>query len=113
MMKDAGHFNQVKRLRVSDKDLVSFSAAYDVRNLVEPFKCPNNCSLVFGFRLHFPNSKSPIDPTGRCPDIVDNHLPPLLWLELRTLCGELDSRNEDPRIKWCSSNKGSPVSIQF
>ena len=40
MMKDAGHFDQIKRLRISDKDLVPFSAAYDVRNHMEPFKYP-------------------------------------------------------------------------
>jgi len=34
MMKDAGHYDQIKRLRVSDKDLIPFSAAYDVRNLM-------------------------------------------------------------------------------
>jgi len=35
MMRDAGHYDQIKRLRVSDKDLVPLSAAYDVRNLIE------------------------------------------------------------------------------
>ena len=33
MMKGAGHFDQIKRLRISDKDLVPFIATYDVRNL--------------------------------------------------------------------------------
>jgi hypothetical protein len=55
MMKDAGHFDQIKRLRPSDKDLVAFTPAYDVRNLVEPFKRPNNYSPIFDFRLHFPD----------------------------------------------------------
>lgn len=47
MMKDAGHFNQIKKLRISDKDLVPFTAAYDVRNAVVPSKRSNICSLVF------------------------------------------------------------------
>lgn len=55
MMKDAGHFDQIKRLRLSDKDLVALTPAYDVRNLVEPFKRSKNYSLIFNFRLHFPN----------------------------------------------------------
>ena len=55
MMKDTGHFDQIKRLRLSDKDLVAFIPAYDVRNLVQPFKRSNNYSLVFDFRPRFPN----------------------------------------------------------
>ena len=67
-MKDAGHFDQIKRLRVSDKDLVPFSTAYDVRNLAAPFKCSNDRPLIFDFRLHFLSSKSPTGPIDRCPE---------------------------------------------
>ena len=35
MMKEAGHFDQLKKLRISDKDLVPFTAAYDVRAIVQ------------------------------------------------------------------------------
>jgi hypothetical protein len=31
MMKDAGHFDQIKRLRILGEDLVPLAAAYDVR----------------------------------------------------------------------------------
>jgi len=54
MMKDAGHFDQIKRLRISDKDLVPFTAAYDVRNLAKSFSVIM-CSLIFHFRLPFPS----------------------------------------------------------
>lgn len=37
MMKDAGHFDQIKKLRIADKDLVPFTVAYDVRNLAGLF----------------------------------------------------------------------------
>ena len=37
MMKDAGHFDQIQRLRILDKDLVPFVAAYDVRELIGSF----------------------------------------------------------------------------
>lgn len=67
MMKDAGHFDQIKRLRISEKDLVSFTPAYDVCNLAELSRCSNSCPLIFDFRLHFPSSKNPIDPINRCP----------------------------------------------
>ena len=40
MMKEAGHLDQIKRLRISDKDLVPFTAAYDVSNLVQSLGCP-------------------------------------------------------------------------
>jgi len=33
MMRDAGHFDQIKRLRIAENDLVPFTAAYDVRDL--------------------------------------------------------------------------------
>ena len=46
MMKEAGHFDQLKKLRVSDKDLVPFTAAYDVRNLVQSFE---TCSIFFTY----------------------------------------------------------------
>lgn len=32
MMKEAGHLDQLKKLRISDKDLAPFTTAYDVRN---------------------------------------------------------------------------------
>lgn len=31
-MKDAGHLDQIRRLRISDKDLDPLAAAYDVRD---------------------------------------------------------------------------------
>ena len=68
MMKDAGHFDQIKRLRISDKDLAPLTAAYDVRTVVEPLECSDIYSLIFYFRPRFPNSKSPIDPIDRCPE---------------------------------------------
>ena len=52
MMKDAGHFSQLKRLRILDKDLVPFAAAYDVRELVKSFHCTDVCMIVFRYRLH-------------------------------------------------------------
>jgi len=55
MMKEAGHFDQLKKLRVSDKDLIPFTTAYDVRNLVQSFTTSNICSLISRFRAHFPS----------------------------------------------------------
>ena len=55
MMKEASHFDQVKRLRISDKELVPFTAAYDVRNLVKLSNHSNTCSLTPYLRLHFPS----------------------------------------------------------
>lgn len=37
MMRDAGHFDQIKKLRILDKDLVHLADAYDVRTVVASF----------------------------------------------------------------------------
>jgi hypothetical protein len=54
MMKDAGHFDQIRRLRVSDKDLSPFTAAYDVRKLVGSSHNSGVCAYIY-FRLHLFN----------------------------------------------------------
>lgn len=55
MMKDAGHFDQIRRLRILDGDLVPFVAAYDVREVVKLFHCTDVCMATFHSRLHLPS----------------------------------------------------------
>ena len=55
MMKEAGHFDQLKKLRISDKDLIPFTPAYDVRTLVQSFETCNICSCISHSRTHFPS----------------------------------------------------------
>lgn len=55
MMKETGHLDKVKKLRISDKDLARFAAAYDVRNLVESLHSVGTYSLTFHLRPHFPS----------------------------------------------------------
>lgn len=51
MMKDAGHFDQIKRLRVLDKDLVPFASSYDVRALAESSHRADVYMIIFHSRL--------------------------------------------------------------
>lgn len=55
MMKDTGHFDQIKRLRIPDKELVPFTAAYDVRNFMKSLRSFGIHPLISYFRLHFHN----------------------------------------------------------
>jgi len=53
MMKEASHFDQLKKLRISDKDLVPFTATYDVGAIVQSVKTYNIYLHTSRFRVHF------------------------------------------------------------